>query len=166
MNAFVIDAFEYSRLKQSGQGEIAISDLPRLSEELVDASGVLHWALQGGVNAIGHPQLRLSVLGAVRLMCQRCLMPFDFNVKSKSILVLAKDEACADEIDALLDDDEIEVIVGQKALNVIELIEDEALLRMPLSPRHDVCPGSVIQDVLSNEEKKASPFAVLKNVNQ
>ena len=37
----------------------------------------------------------------------------------------------------------------------------EALLSLPLSPRHEVCPGPV-QEV--QKEKPESPFAVLKNL--
>lgn len=165
MNAFVIDAFEYSRLKLSREGELSVADLPRLSEELADASGLVCWALHGGVGALGHAQLKLSVSGTVHLMCQRCLTPFDFGIASESVLLLAKDDAQADEIDALLEDDAIDVIVGHKALNVMELIEDEALLAIPLSPKHAVCPDQVLRDAVS-AEKKASPFAVLKDVKQ
>ena len=53
-------------------------------------------------------------------------------VPAQSELVLAKDEAGADEIDDLLDDDEIEVIVSSKTLDAMVLIEDEALLALPL----------------------------------
>ncbi len=165
MNAFVIDAFEYSRLKERREGEVAVSDLARLADELADSSGLLQWCLQGGTDAIGHPQLSLSVSGPVQLMCQRCLLPFSLNIATKSILILAKDEARADEIDALLDDDAIDVIVGSKTLNVIDLIEDEALLAIPLSPKHEVCADQVKADS-EPSEKKPSPFAVLKDIKQ
>jgi uncharacterized protein len=55
-------------------------------------------------------------------------------------LILAKNEENADEIDALLDDDEVDVVVGSKAFDVNDLIEDEALLAIPQSPKHAVCP--------------------------
>lgn len=165
MNAFVIDAFDYSRLKESREGDVAVSDLLRLSEELLDTSGSIHWSLQGGVAAIGYPQLKLAVVGKVNLQCQRCLTPLAFDIVSESILILAKDEAQADEIDALLEDDAIDVIVGHKALNMVELIEDEVLLAIPLSPKHEVCPGRVGVGGL-NSVDKVSPFAVLKGVRQ
>lgn len=163
MNAFLIDAFEYSRLKEHREGDIAVLNLARFSEDLADKSGSIHWSLQGGTDTIEHPQLKLSVFGEVRLMCQRCLHPFAFDIASESVLILAKDEARADEIDALLNDDAIDVIVGSKTLNVIELIEDEALLTIPLSPKHVVCPDQATLDVLKGA-KKPSPFAMLKEI--
>ena len=140
MNAFVIDAFHFSRHQQHREGEIAVSDLARLSKDLADQSGVVHWSLLGGIDLAGHPHLKLSVSSTVQLTCQRCLNPFAFDVASESILILARDEADADEIDASLADDTVDVIVGSKTLSVIELIEDEALLTIPVCPKHAVCP--------------------------
>jgi uncharacterized protein len=140
MSAFVIDAFQFSRLKQRREGDIAVSDMARLSEDLADQSGLVRWSLLGGTDTTGHPQLKLSVSGTVQLICQRCLNSFAFDVASESILILARDEASADDIDALLADDTIDVIVGSKTFNIIELIEDEALLTIPVCPKHEVCP--------------------------
>jgi uncharacterized protein len=164
MNAFAIDAFQFSRLKERREGELAVADFARLGEELADRSGTIRWALQGGADALGHPQLTMSVSATVRLMCQRCLSPFAFEVAAESVLVLAKDDAAADEIDAMLADDSIDVIVGSKAMNVLELIEDEVLLAILLSPKHAVCPDQVGQDVeAAASAKRSSPFEVLKN---
>jgi uncharacterized protein len=164
MNAFVVDAFQFSRLKERREGELAVADFARLTEELAEPSGTIHWILQGGVDAVGHPQLTLSVTATVRLMCQRCLSAFAFDVASESMLVLAKDDAAADEIEATLADDSIDVIVGSKTMNVLELIEDEMLLAIPLSPKHAVCADQVGQDaVAAASAKRASPFEVLKN---
>ncbi|CAN5439248.1 DUF177 domain-containing protein [soil metagenome] len=165
MNALVIDAFEYSRLNEHREGDLDIVDLTRLSEDLADNSGSLHWVLRGGTDKIEHPQLKLSVSGKVQLKCQRCLTAFPYDLVSESILILAKDEARADEIEALLDDDSVDVIVGTKALAVADLIEDEALLAIPFSPKHDVCPDGTTEEIL-NDVKKASPFAQLRNIKQ
>ena len=100
MNGFVIDAFEFCRLKERLEGEKAVADFPRLAGETVDKSGVLRWSLQGGNNVHGHPQMELEVSGSVKLMCQRCLTPLSFDFENQTVLVLASDEGSADEIDA------------------------------------------------------------------
>jgi len=164
MNAFVIDAFEFCRLKERREGEIAVADLPRLAKESVDKSGTVRWVLQGGSDAQGHPRLALSVSGAVRLMCQRCLTPFEFAIASDAALVLAPDEDSADEIEAHLDDDSVDVIAGSRNFDVGQLIEDEALLTIPLSPKHDACSDHLAPAAAM--EEKVSPFAVLKNLKQ
>ncbi|MEN3294856.1 MAG: hypothetical protein V7642_4109 [Burkholderiales bacterium] len=166
MNAFVIDAFEFCRLKERRDGETAVADLPRLADESVDKFGTLRWSLQGGSNSLGHPQLTLSMSGSVKLICQRCLSPFEFGIASDSALVLAEDEAGADAIDALLDDDEVEVIVGSRTFNIADLIEDEVLLAIPSSPKHEACPDKLLPDRPEKADEKVSPFAVLKNLKR
>lgn len=165
MNAFVIDAFEFCRVNESREGEVAVADLPRLAEESVDKSGSVRWSLQGGRDMRGNPQLTLAISGDVQLICQRCLSPFAFGIESESVLVLARDEASADEMEAQLADESIEVIVGSRAFNFVDLIEDEALLAIPLSPKHEFCPSLGVPDV-SKDAEKASPFAVLKNLKK
>lgn len=165
MNAFVIDAFEFCRLKERREGTVAVADLPRLAKESADQSGAVSWSLQGGSSRQGHPQLTLVVSGAVRLMCQRCLTPFEFAIASESTLVLAPDEGSADEIDAQLADDAVEVIVGSRSFDIMQVVEDEALLTIPLSPKHEVCPDQLAASAAKDVEK-TSPFAVLKNLKQ
>ena len=164
MSPFVIDAFEFSRLKEQREGERAVAEFGRLTEEIADTSGTMQWSLQGGTHATGVPLLQLTVRGTVQLMCQRCLTPYAFHVDTESVLALAKSEEAADELESILDDEEIDVIVGSKSLNIIDLVEDDALLAIPLSPKHDVCPDQVGQGSEAPVEvKKTSPFEVLKN---
>jgi uncharacterized protein len=165
MSAYVIDAFEFCRVKERRDGELKVAELLRLAEESVDQSGIVRWTLKGGSNMHGHPQLNLSVTGSVKLMCQRCLTPFEFMIESDSVLVLAPDEGSADEIDALLADEEVEVIVGSRTFDIRQLIEDEALLTIPLSPKHETCPDQLVLGP-AKEVEKVSPFAVLKNLKQ
>jgi uncharacterized protein len=165
MKESLINAFEFCRLKEYREGELAVADLTRLANETEDKSGTLRWSLQGDVHSLGPPQLILKVAGPVQLKCQRCLTPFVFSINSESTLVLAADEKSADEIDELLDDDAVEVIVGSSAFDVVRLIEDEALLALPLAPKHEVCPDTAALDALKSV-KKESPFSVLKKLKQ
>lgn len=166
MEAILIDAFEFCRLRQAREGEFAVADLPRLVQEAASNDGTIRWSLQGGANQLGHPLLSLSVAGSVRLMCQRCLAPFEFAIDSHSEMVLAKDDATADHIESTLDDDEIEVIVASHQFNVTDLIEDEVLLALPVSPKHETCPGLAMANEQAGTEKAPSPFEALKNWKQ
>lgn len=165
MDTLVIDAFEFCRLGERREGIVPVAQLQRLARETVDVSGELHWAVQGGSNMHGHPQLTMAVQGGVRLICQRCLQPFRFDIDSHAVLALAQTEASADEVEALLADENVEVIVGSRALDMGELVEDDALLALPLSPRHETCPTQLLPPGQVQEEK-VSPFAVLKNLKQ
>jgi uncharacterized protein len=164
MNAFVIDIFEFCRLKEHRQGEIPVSGLLRLTEELADNSGLIHWSLQGGMDKWEHHQLILTVSARLQLICQRCLTAFAFAVEAKSTLILAKDEESADKIEELLADDALDVIVGAHAFNLLDLIEDEALLALPFVPKHKVCPEKEIIDTETGSSAKIYPFAKLKTL--
>ena len=161
MNAFVIDGFEFSRKKEHAEGEQAVADFARLREEVADTSGMVHWAVRGGMHALGYPQISLSVKAEVKLMCQRCLTPFVHGIDSQTTLVLAKDEEAADELEDKLADEDLDVIAGSKSMNVLELVEDDVLLAIPLSPKHERCPDQDGQEV-GGTDKRISPFAVLK----
>lgn len=165
MKASLVDIFEFCRLKEEREGEVEVSDLARLAGEAVDNSGMLTWSLQGGSDRMGYLQLKLQVSGPVQLRCQRCLTPFAFSIESESTLIVAPDDKSADEIDKLLDDEAVEVIVGSKDFDLVRLIEDEALLALPLAPKHAICPDNAAVDALKSA-KKESPFSVLKNLKQ
>ncbi len=162
MTAKAIDLFEFCRHQQQLSGQVAIGELTRLSAELADQQGELRWSLQGGWHETGAAQLTLQIAGQVNLICQRCLTSYALAIASASLLVLAKTEAEADETEARLDDDSIDVIVPSSAQDVMVLVEDEALLALPLSPRHETCPDNASPRV--SNEKAESPFAVLKKL--
>jgi uncharacterized protein len=163
MNAFIIDAFEFCRQREERSGEIALSDLARLAAELTDSNGTCAYSVRGDSDEEGHSQLVLRVAGSVHLRCQRCLSAFEFKLDSESVLMLAKDEASADALEDKLEDEEVEVVVGSKTMDMLALIEDEALLALPVSPRHEVCPDQSALDALK-ADKPESPFSVLKNL--
>ena len=161
MSAQIVDSFEFCRSTQQVSGATPVAEFKRLSADLADTSGELRWSFQGGRHAEGDPQLVMDVAGSVRLVCQRCMAPFDYAMQTRSTLVLAADEAQADEAEERLDDDSIDFIVGSKAMDLLVLIEDEALLSLPLSPRHEICPGPVQE---AGKDKAESPFSVLKKL--
>jgi len=164
MSAFVIDTFEFSRLQARAEGTLQVADLTRLAGETYDRAGSLHWSLEGGTDRMGHPQLRLALAGQINLVCQRCLAAMPFAIASKSVLVLAKDENAADVIEQVIDEEDVDVIVGDAAFDLLSLIEDEALLALPLASKHEACPGEVSEALAAAE--KLSPFSMLKNLKQ
>lgn len=161
MSATIVDSFEFCKQQQQSSGQAPVAEFARLSAELASAAGMLEWAIAGGRHAAGVPQLVLNVSGQIQLVCQRCLSPMAHQMASTSTLLLAKDESDADDIEARLDDDSLDVIVGSTSQDLMVLLEDEALLALPLSPRHPKCPGDVPS---SGAEKAESPFAVLKKL--
>ena len=164
----IIDAFTFCRNKEHQTGKFNLPQLERLRAECVSDEGELSWTLSGEIDqeiAVGYPLLTLQIEFNVQLKCQRCLTPYHFKSASQSYVVLAKDEESADMLDQSLDVEDnvnVDVIVGSKSFDVMALIEDEALLAIPLSPKHEVCPSKEKLDAFAIA-KKDSPFASLKS---
>ncbi len=164
MNSYLIDLFEFCKDSENISGSSSISELERLASVCADQSGRLTWKVSGFLDNHYRSCLLLNVVGNVNLVCQRCLNTFVYRLESSTTVMVAKTEADADEMEASFDDeDSVEVIVTDEKVNMMDLIEDEALLALPLSARHDVCPDSSLS---SWKEKKESPFSVLKELKR
>ncbi|ATJ86086.1 YceD family protein [Ralstonia solanacearum] len=175
MDFRAFDLFAFIRSGESASGGIGLTDMPRLLAERAadapaDAGHLFRWRMQGivrdeAVAAGQSPRQRLfvdlEVDGAVWLQCQRCLLAYEQPLPVRTRLEVARSEAEADA--APLDDDESDVIVGSRSFDLIAQIEDELLLALPVSPRHEACPDAVEPEA-AQAEKKPSPFAVLANL--
>lgn len=162
MDTVLEDPARFCREGLRLEGKTRVAEFGRLSSACADASGVLHWTVTGNLHLLGYPMLALTVKGCINLICQRCLEVFPLALDAKTAIVLAGSEKEADEIeDGLEPDDPTEVIVGEKGMDVQVLVEDEILLSLPSSPRHDVCPANPAQQ---EAVRHKSPFAILKNL--
>ena len=162
MSAFVIDAFEFCRGNGHRDGLMPVIEMERLGKECANQTGEVSWSVEGATSQQAYPQLTLSVSGTVQLVCQRCMTPFAYEIDSSTVLMLGKDDEQADEMEAIIDDESIDVIVGSRSCDIRDLIEDEALLALPQSPKHEVCPDTTALEALKTA--KPSPFAALKDL--
>lgn len=155
-------------------GQLALGELPRLAEEAQgDVSGLeVVWQVQGGERAAGdgglRPCLHVQADVTLPLSCQRCLEPVQVALEVDQHLLFARDEASAEALAEVSEDD---VLAMSSELDLIALIEDELLLAMPLVPRHGRCPHPVkmsVQDADFDaaEDEKPHPFAALAELKQ
>ena len=115
------------------------------------------------------PQIWLHVTAHATLpqTCQRCLgevgMPLEVNRSYRFVA----DEATAEAQD---DASEEDVLALSREFNLLELVEDELLMALPLVPMHDACPvppkmAAADPDFEGGAEAigagKPNPFAVL-----
>ncbi|OAL76221.1 metal-binding protein [Acinetobacter sp. SFB] len=106
----------------------------------------------------------------VPMECQRCLQTVEIPLVSDFHLALVDDESLIER----LDEDADFIVLGEgeatikgsidapASADLLALIEDELLLLMPLSPKHDVCVHKhqpADEDIA--EEKRDNPFGVL-----
>jgi uncharacterized protein len=189
-----LDLFEFARSGRQAAGVVRVSQLPRMLNEVsaeapVDerdtaftwqAEGSTQPELQDDGTEGPQPYVRLAIHGAAWLECQRCLAPYEQAFDVDAIYRIVGTEAEAEEFP--LDEDEVDVIVGSRQFDLIELIEEELLLSLPLVPTHEVCPevheslvsgASGEQDSAEQEEtdeksgaasERPNPFAVLQSL--
>lgn len=161
MSSTIVDGFAFCRHGEQRSGTTPVTELPRLAAETASPGGAVRWSFEGSRHVKGYPQLSMTVTGEVSLLCQRCLLPMPQTFETHALLVLAPDEAEADATEQALDDDRMDVIVSHDSLDLLQLVEDEVLLSLPLSPRHATCPN---RESGLAPEPQPSPFSVLKRL--
>lgn len=129
----LIDSLEFARSAQQFAGNIQLSELPRLQEILEDQNGFVSFTIKGGVDSRGHAFIDLGVHGTLQLQCQRCLDALDYDVTRDTRLMLCD----PDELERLDEEGEIEGILADPKLDVLNLLEEEIVLGLPISPRHE-----------------------------
>jgi uncharacterized protein len=169
-----LDVAAFAALGDGMDGVASGADLPRLAQTCVSgvAFAPVPWTLRGEVvRKTGYPDaswLYLEARAEVWLECQRCLEPLSVPIELARSARFVPDEDTAAALDLESDDD---VLALSKAFDVLEWLEDEVLLALPLVPRHKDCraPGGVAvtaadgapegDDELPAE--RANPFSAL-----
>lgn len=157
----VINNIEFAQKALEIHDIIPLLQFTRLQDLLASQQGELDCRLSGGRDANNSACLQLQVRGTLPLLCQRCLQPFDFGVDIDLRYRIVRDEA---QIPAPEDeDDDEDFLLSQAEMPVLELIEDELLLALPMAPRHadDSC-AITGGEAETNAFKKPNPFARLE----
>lgn len=163
-----VDVAVFAKQGGTASGVWPLAALDRLCEEAhPDAKPAdtdrVEWRVVGEARARSGAEpeiwLHLACKARLALVCQRCLQPVDVDAQVERSFLFVAGEALAAEIDA---DSEDDVLALSRALNLIELIEDELLLGLPLVPRHSTCPQPLRAPADPEPfEERANPFAVL-----
>ena len=111
--------------------------------------------LEGFKGANGELMLHLEVSGILPLACQRCLKSVAFDLDVDNLLQLVPEGAELSQEE--LEDDTRDFLPVARELNVVDLVEDEILLTLPVAPRHEKCglPGA------ADAGERINPFAKL-----
>jgi uncharacterized protein len=168
-----------------GQGALDLSSFPRLSQEIASDSNLkpsqVHWEIStwfeerlGGI-PLQYMHLRLAV--DLPLSCQACFQPYMESIDSDRDYILFDTEEEAENWDLDEENQDAEdALVASETFNLIDTIEDELLLSLPLSARH--APGECKAEDLEKVSKKLktgseeiiiqkpNPFAVLQKLKK
>ena len=130
----------------------------------------VNWTARGELRNPSHVHpdawLHLSADTVLPMICQRCLLPVEMPVKVERSFRFVDDEETAAAAD---DESEEDLLVISRSFNLMELIEDELLMDLPVAPRHEVCPEPVKLEAVDPDfeeaaQPKANPFALLEKL--
>ena len=156
----LLDAWRMVAARRCFDGQVPLSDLPRLQGLVADAEGQCHYALEFGRDEVLKvAYVELTIDTELPLICQRSMQRFLLPVAIRQRLGLIRDE---EEESALPPDYEALLVPEDGNLQPLELVEDELVLAVPVVA---LAPGSeaVERDWPATEEEqsKANPFAAL-----
>ncbi len=139
-------------------GEFSLPQLPRLSTLVVKDDAEIRVRFEFTENRYQHPSIRGHIETRLQLECQRCLKPmsqsldFDFDL----LIDASDDDVQSFQTDTVWTDDGY--------LDVLEVVEDELILALPLISMHEdvSCHQHWQPDSLPEpDEGRNNPFAVL-----
>ncbi|PKL94964.1 MAG: DNA-binding protein [Gammaproteobacteria bacterium HGW-Gammaproteobacteria-8] len=150
-------------------GSLALGKMPRLLD-LLDApepDAEIDFEIDAWRDDQGTARLDVRFSGALPLTCQRSLERYLHVIDGSSSIAVIEDEAALAGLP-----ENLEPKLSEKGrLKLIELVEDELLLALPLVPR-DPALESLEQDLQAGPlpaapvEEEASPFAALAGLKR
>ena len=132
-----IDPARFARAGERLAGSTSVARMPRLlASGLLDEGPLVHWQVQGGSARDELDRVRqflvLSLQFAPVVACGRCLGPLPLDELSITRRFGLEDPEAGVDVD---------VIAVEPRLALAGLIEDEAMLALPMAVFHDVCPS-------------------------
>jgi uncharacterized protein len=161
--AFIVDVFELARTGGQLEGTVEPGQLLRLADTVRAIDGPLRYAFGGSIDDLGRPAARLHVHGRLTLTCDRCNGPLQTDLEAQGRFFFVETEAALNAIP--IDESEVDALLGSPGFDLLALIEDEAILALPLSPRHVDCRAPQLDaPEPETEPERRSPFAVLEQL--
>ncbi len=140
-------------------GRYSLGQMGRLAQYLSDDQGHVDFKLQFGINESGLRFVSSNINAIFNVRCERCLEPFQLEIDNQSLIGIVSNRQEA----KLLPYEYEPLLIEQDKLDLLEMIEDDILLCLPIAPAHSEsdCPASkLMQEVKENDTMH--PFAKLK----
>lgn len=160
-----VDRAAHARRQFSGRARLHWLERALDQLEAPAPDDEIEFGVKAFVDDQNQPRLRVSISGEVPMRCQRSLVRFWQPVASTSEIAAVASEA---ELDGLPDELEPKIAPNGR-VRLMELVEDELLLALPLVPR-DPASQPVEQTagefVPPDELEENNPFAELESLKR
>jgi uncharacterized protein len=141
-----IDSVVFARKSEALQGSLEVASLSRLLSAGVEPRGTLLWEVNGSVarDELKRQRelLRVRTTFSPWMTCSRCLEAVEvapLQTDTTFRLAASEEQAAVEDREA----EEVEVIAASPHLDLAALVEDEAILALPMAPVHAACEWKV-----------------------
>ncbi|MET0216809.1 MAG: YceD family protein [Burkholderiales bacterium] len=154
-----IDVLTFAKAGGCLEGSIPAAVLARLRDVLSEMGGGVTYSIRGRIEDDGTPRLSVGITGTLHLLCQRCLCGVAYSFELRRDLRFLPNATRLPEVSE--EEENVDDIVASGKLDVLDWVEDEILLGLPISPRHEegrcLSPGNQVEHGTAG----IHPFAVL-----
>jgi uncharacterized protein len=152
-----IDVFALAVARGVVRGRLALAALHRAPDALLAHEGSIDVTWTGGPDAQRRPAGVLHMAGDLTLRCDRCQGALAWRLDESRPFWFVRTEA---ELARLpVDESPDEPLLGSARFDLAELVEDELILSVPLSPRHAACPLDAVEGGRVGAERGTSAVA-------
>jgi uncharacterized protein len=150
------------RLAEAGArlcGQLPVTRLARLRPLLSQPEGEIEVTADFGIDEQATRWMHLQAHAALPMICQRCMGPMTVTVNADTTLAFLTSESEAQRLGNRYEP----YLLSAGKTSLMEMVEDELLLRMPMIPKHEgpqACTGAEPAPE-KDEADRESPFAVL-----
>jgi uncharacterized metal-binding protein YceD (DUF177 family) len=170
-----LDAWQFARLGGCVSACVPISSYERLSSFLLEKSFEkitseslqsknIVWQVRGGITDQSRCYIHLQGCFSPELLCIRSGQVFSEEFTFDRKLILCKSEQEADTTETAENED---AVCASAAVNVLQWLEDELILSLPMFPQHPLCAAqSTKQLSLTEGEQQNLQSNGVKNREQ
>ena len=159
-----VDPYKMAKRHETMQDTIAVASFGRVTKLLANDTGTIKYHLSFGVDSEGVSYIDGKLNGFLTFCCQRCLQAFTYELNCD----FAVSPVVNDSEAKLLPSSYEAVLMQDGKLDVIELLEDELILALPLVAMHaedaPECKKSIDVSVEEKGEQTHQPFSVLSTL--
>ncbi len=161
-----VDFRRLAARQTSLEGDLAVTRLPRLAERLLDDSGQVQVEAHFDRDESGRYRLQGRLQAALQVRCERCLEPMTRLLDQPFCLAAVWSEDDASHLPEMYDP----WVTGEDPVSLVEIVEEELLLSLPLVNYHDEpCMQGWVKtadEVEEPAEKRQNPFQVLESLRK
>jgi uncharacterized protein len=153
-----VDPYKLAKREQGLQGKLAIASMLRASKLLAADEGEISYDLAFAMDTDNLCVITGKLQGEVTFCCQRCLQTYTQAIDDEFVVSPVANDSEAKLLPSMYEP----VVIQDGALYVVDLVEDELILALPIVAMHDAAICKPTNSNMQDTEQNLNPFQVLQ----